>query len=220
MKITNKIQEQNQIFEGSRKIPRYIYHLTNKSKFEAIMKDGFVKMSEPKLHVDNGIYAFDLCNFFSCWKPNKAWGYDDLQRIILRHIVKWFSSASIGTGDLVVLKIPTANLDSNKLFIRSMNKLFTFEESDKSFGDISSELQKHLKGNTPAREAPLYKMRKEAIEFIYKDNIPLENIQQIGNIVNISSLRKDLKFGANPVKCIMQTLLMGTPEVKGVELLG
>ncbi len=218
MNITSQLQSNNTGFEGSKKIPRYIYHMTTKSKYESIMRDGFIKMSGSKLNVEKGVYAFDLCNFFNCWGKHKDWGYEDLQRIILRHIVKWFSSAREGTSDLVIFKIPTANLDSEKLSIRSMNKLFKFEESGQKISELAPSLQKHLRGDTPAKEAPLYKMRKEALEFIYKDDIPVENCQRIGNIVNIATLRKDLAFGVNPVKHIMQSLLSGTPEVNGTKL--
>ncbi len=99
-----------------------------------------------------------------------------------------------------------------------MNKLFKFEESGQKISELAPSLQKHLRGDTPAKEAPLYKMRKEALEFIYKDDIPVENCQRIGNIVNIATLRKDLAFGVNPVKHIMQSLLSGTPEVNGTKL--
>ncbi len=219
MNTINQLQQNNPGFGNSRKIPRYIYHMTSKANYESMLNDGFIKLGESKLHIDKGIYAFDLCNFFKRWKKDKDWGYDDLQRAILRHIVRWFQSASSGKGDLVILKIPTSKLDSDKLFVRSMNRLFKFEESQESFNELSFSLQKHLRGCTPAKEAPLYKRRKEAIEFIYKDNIPLENVQRIGNIVNIASLRKNAGFGVNPVKFIMQSLLEGTPESKGAELL-
>lgn len=211
--------QQNPTFEGSRKIPRYIYHMTNRANYESIMKDGFIRMGDSNLHVDNGVYAFDLCNFFKRWKVNKDWGYDDLQRIILRHIVKWFENSKSGQGDLVILRLQTANLDIDKLAVRSMNRLFKFEDSEQKISDISYSLLTHLTGGTSAKETPKYTMRKEAIEFIYKDNIPIENVQRIGNIVNISSLRKDIRFGINPVRYIMQALLEGTPEAKGADLL-
>ncbi|MCM1002891.1 MAG: hypothetical protein NC408_00955 [Candidatus Gastranaerophilales bacterium] len=186
--------------------------MTTKSKYESIMRDGFIKMSGSKLNVEKGVYAFDLCNFFKCWGKHKDWGYEDLQYAILRHIVRWYGAARQGTGDLVILKIPTANLDSDKLSIRSMNKLFKFEESEQKFSDLTPFLREHLTGETSAKETPLYKMRKEALEFIYKDDIPIEKCQRIGSIVNIATLRKDLAFGVNPVKYIMQSLLAGTPE--------
>lgn len=218
MDIPNYLQYNNPSF-GSKKIPRFIYHMTNRANYDEMLNDGFIRMGESKLHVDKGVYAFDLVNFFKRWKPNKDWGYDDLQRNILRHIVSWFKSGFSGKGDLVILKIPTADLESDKLFVRSLNRLFKFEESQENFVDISDALKHHLTCNTPANEAPLFKRRKEAIEFIYKDDIPLKNVERIGNIVNISELRKNLRFGANPVKFIMQSLLAGTPEVKGAELL-
>lgn len=219
MNTINQLQQANPEFGSSKKLPRYIYHMTSKAHYESMLNDGFIKLSENKLHVDKGVYAFDLCNFFKHWKKHKDWGYDDLQRAILRHVVHWFQSASSGKGDLVILKIPTSKLDSNKLFVRSINRLFKFEDSQENFNKLSTSQKKHLRGETPANEAILYKRRKEAIEYIYKDNIPLENVQQIGNIVNIAALRKNSKFGINPVKFIMQSLLEGTSEAKGAELI-
>lgn len=36
----------NNISFGHRKIPRYIYHFTNKKNYESILKDGFIKVSD------------------------------------------------------------------------------------------------------------------------------------------------------------------------------
>ena len=203
----------------SKKIPRYIYHMTSKANYDAILRDGFIKMSDEKLMADEGIYAFDLMNFIKHWTRNKDWGNEDLQSVILRHIVKWFPSTFPAKSELVILRIPTAGLDADKLFVRSMNRLFKFKDSEQRFNSISPALQQHLSGVTPACETPLYKMRKEAIEFIYKDDIPVENFQRIGEIINIPSLRKDMNFSKHPVKYIMQMLLTGTPEVKSVDFL-
>ena len=205
---------------GSRKIPRYIYHMTSKANYDSMLKDGFIRTGETMLHVDKGIYAFDLMNFFKCWsKPNRDWGYDDLQRIILRHIVKWMQTMDSRKNELVILKIPTSKLNQDKLFVRSLNKLFKMEESKQKFRDMPYSLQEHLQGETPACKAPLYKMRKEAIEFIYKEDIPIDSAEQLGSIVNIPSLRKKEEFTINPVNYIIRTSLAGTPEVKYAEML-
>lgn len=219
MQINNQPQQYNIGFR-SKKIPRNIYHLTSYANYKSMLEDGFIsKSGKPQHHIEDGIYTLELPNFLKCWGPNKDWGYDDLQKQILRHIVKWINVGDSGKSELVILKIPTAKLDNQKLSVRSLNKLFGFEESNKSLNDVSSKLQTHIKGSTSAKEAPLYKMRKEAIEYIYKDNIPVEDVEQIGNIVNIPSLRKDTRFAENPVKFIMESLLAGTPEANNVALL-
>lgn len=199
-----------------RKIPRYIYHLTSEANYNSMLKDGFARITEDKFFVEKGLYAIELSNFFKRWGKNKSWGYEDLQRALLRQVVHWFSSAGKGKGNLVILKIPTAKLDSDKLTIRSQNCLF---ENEKCFNQVSGSVRNHLRGFTPSQEAPLYKRRKHAIEYIYSEDIPMKNIQRIGNIVNISDLRKDIRFGIHPVKFIMQALLEGTPELKGADLL-
>lgn len=218
MNIENQLHNNNPVF-GTKKVPRYIYHMTSKSNYDSIIQHGFIKMSEQHLHVDEGVYAFDLINFFKRWKTHKDWGHDDLQRTILRHIVKWFKSFKNKEDELVILKIPTSKLDKEKLFVRSLNRLFKFEDSKLKFRDIPYSLQEHLSGNTPACEAPLYKRQKEAIEFIYKDSIPLKDTERIGNIVNVPSLRQNIRFDINPVKLIMESLLEGTQEGKGANLM-
>lgn len=206
-----RIAQTQQNFQR-RKIPRYIYHLTSEANYNSILEDGALKPSYNKFFVDKGVYAIELSNFFKNWKKDRSWGYDDLQYSLLRKVVHWFSSSfNRNKGNLVILRIPTANLDTGKLTIRSQNKLFRHEED---FHKLYPALREHLKGKTPANEAPLYKNRKEAIEYIYSDEISINNIQQIGNIVNIASLRKDIRFSSNPVKFIMQAALSGTPECK------
>jgi len=219
MKINNQNSQYNIQF-GSKKFPRYLYHLTSNANYKSIIEDGFInKTGTPNLHIEKGIYFLELTNFFKYWGTNKSWGYDDLQRIILRHIVKWINVANSEKAELVILKIPTSKLNRQNLSVRSLNRLFSFEDSNKNFDQASSKLQNHLKGKTPAIEAPLYKMRKEAIEYIYSENISVENVEQIGNTIHVPSLRENIKFRINPVKCIMQSLLKGTPEEKGLTLM-
>lgn len=219
MQINNQPQQQNINF-GSKKVPRNIYHLTSNANYKSMLADGFIsKSGNPNYYIEKGVYALELPNFFKFWGQNKDWGYDDLQRTILRHIVKWINTGDSAKSELVILKIPTAKLDKEKLAVRSLNRLFNFVEANKGLNKASEELQSHLTGNTPAEKAPLFKMRKEAIEYIYKDDIPMEDVEQVGNIVNIASLRKDAKFRDNPVKFIMESLLKGTPESNGVDLI-
>jgi len=179
-----------------------------------MLADGFIRLSYDKFFVDKGIYAIELSNFLKFWKKDKSWGYDDLQRALLRKAVHWFNPPDRDKGNLVLLRIATENLDTEKLTIRSQNKLF---ENENMFSKLGKTLQDHLRGMTPAIEAPLYRNRREAIEYIYGEDIPIESVQQIGNIVNIASLRKDIKFSINPVKFILQALLANTPEGEGLK---
>lgn len=219
MNIHNQFQQQNIEF-GSKKVPRYIYHLTSHVNYKGMLEDGYIrKESIPRLYLQQGVYALELSNFFKFWGTNKAWGYDNLQEIILRHIVKWINTDNPEKSELVMLRIPTSKLDEQKLFVRSLNKLFSFKDSHKYIIEASDKLQRHLTGNTSAVEAPLYKMRKEAIEYIYNDNIPIRDIEQIGSIVHIPSLRKDKAFSCHPIKSIMDALLVDTPELKNLKLL-
>lgn len=219
MKINNELTPQNIEF-SSKKIPRNIYHLTSYDNYQSMLNEGFIrKEGVPRLYIDQGIYALELSNFFKFWGKNKDWGYDDLQDMILRHVLKWVNTVDPKNKELVILKIPTSKLDPQKLFIRSLNKLFSFMDNHNYATEASDELKEHLLGKTPAKKAPLYKMRKEAIEYIYNENIPINDVERIGNIVNIISLRKNNIFPPNFVKSIMEALLHGTPESNNLKLL-
>ena len=56
-------------------------------------------------------------------------------------------------------------------------------------------------------------MLKEAIEYIYKDDIPIEKAEQIGQILDINTLNYDKN---NSVKSILQKILEGFPEENAI----
>lgn len=224
---------------GKHKIPRYIYHMTCKSNYKSMLCDGFIKTSNDNLW-PKGIYTTELTNFFKHWRKNKL--NCSLQEELLDKVAK-------GNEDIVILKIPTAKLDSEKLVVRSQNKLFDWFCSGKmndacsefkkvckqlSKGDIdkrrealkdiiakqeSEAFAEHIIYGTPAKKANLFKQRKEAIEYIYLDDIPLTQAEKIGE-VNIEELKKTNEFDfCRPIRSIFMRLLRGTPEVKGAEFL-
>lgn len=53
MNIENQLHNNNPVF-GTKKVPRYIYHMTSKANYDSIIQHGFIKMSEQHLHVDEG----------------------------------------------------------------------------------------------------------------------------------------------------------------------
>ena len=228
---------------GKHKIPRFIYHMTTKSNYESILKDGMIKTSSEGL-IGNGIFTTELTNFFKHWRKNSSWGNSSLQEQLLLHVSK-------GEDEIIILKIPTAKLSPDKLVIRSQNKLFSWLNSnnaDKIFEAVenfvnqqngtldwlnrirnlykklllkkeSRYLTEHLTTGAPAKMSGLYKQRKEALEYIYLDNIPISDAKKIGE-VDIKALRKTAEYDpVRPMRSIFTNLLKGTPEAKGAELL-
>lgn len=239
----------NIIRYGKHKVPRFIYHMTNKENYKKIMESGELRTSQDALFGE-GIFTMELDNFFRRWRKDKAWGKNSLQESLISHTAK-------GESELVILKIPTENLDHNKLFIRSQNTLFDWssrcynelsnacneiikKHGDEFCGDTLAkeileeikikiaELAKskskkgeinHLQGETLAKQGNLFKQRKEALEYIYTESIPTQKIQKIGE-VNLDDIRKSSDYDVSrPIKSIFTKLLEGTPEVKGAELL-
>lgn len=207
---------QNNISFQSRKVPRYIYHLTNQKAYTEMCNDGFIRCSENDPYLDKpGVFAIELTNFFKRWKHNKDWDEtaETLQESLLRNVVRWTKSFNEAKNQLVILKIPTDALTPEKLKIRSQNEFFRFKinRTKKSHPNM------HLRGYTPATKSRLYKNRKEAIEYIYQDSIPIEIVTPIGNRVNIPTLRQSTDFNSeNPPKSILTHLLEGTPESKAL----
>ena len=229
---------------GKHKIPRFIYHLTNKKNYNSMLNDGMIKTSSDPLF-GNGIFATELTNLFKRWRENNVWGKRSLQEQLLNFTAK-------GEDELVMLKIPTSTLNHDKLAARSQNILFDWSSND--FNKIESLLTKallkhssqksgwdekfgklirayykfpshatkksaHLIIGIPAKDASLYKQRKQALEYIYKENIPMSQVEKIGEI-NVKELRKSAEYDPiRPMRSIFTALLDGTPEKKGAELL-
>ena len=79
--------------------------------------------------------------------------------------------------------------------------------------NLHPDIKQNLEGNTPATKSKLYKNRKEAIEYIYKDDIPIEKAEQIGQILDINTLDYDKN---SSVKSILQKILEGLPEENAI----
>lgn len=210
----------NKISFGHRKIPRYIYHFTNKKNYESILKDGFIKVGDCDPYLEGkGVFAVDLQNYFKRWGFSKDWG-EQLFVSLLREVASWRKSVFEGAQNLVVLRIPTAKLDLSKLKIRSQNLFFRHKYSGKRLQSESLSLREHLNGFTSAKVARRFTNKKEAIEYIYQDNIPINAVEQIGNIVDVPLLRARPDVSYNEIgKTILKEALNGTNEAKGLHLL-
>ena len=96
---------------------------------------------------------------------------------LLYHVSKY-------DNKIVCLRIPTATLDHDLLKIRSQNRLLKKRSTTPK--EILPEIREHKTKGAPAKDAGHYKQRKEAIEYIYIEDIPVENIKLIGK-TDISS---------------------------------
>ena len=165
----------------SRKVPRYIYHFTNEQAYKSMCNDGFIKATTKDSFIKNkAVFLIELENFCKNWGFNKSWDQfsEPLQESLLM-LASYFTTPSLieSKNKLVILKIPTDKLDSEKLFIRSENNFFEQILSvKKDTTDLHPNIKQNLEGNTPATKSKLYKNRKEAIEFIYKGDIPINCI--------------------------------------------
>lgn len=229
---------------GKHKIPRFIYHMTSKGNYESMLKDGMIKTSE-EAFIGKGVFATELTNFFKHWRTDKSWNGESLQGRLLdlvTHKQKEIVMLKIPTEKLSADKLVIRS--QNRLFGWGyskngediLEKIKEFEQNNKNLqNNLGTEIRRlikelmskgesenlveHITEGTSAKMSKLYKQRKEALEYIYLDNIQMSNVEKIGE-VNIGELKQSSKYDpAYPLRSVFTSLLAGTPEVKGAELL-
>lgn len=197
---------------GKHKIPRFIYHITSRDNYEKILQSRYLKLSEADNFSGSGIFMLELENFFKHWKNVEVKNQSIIKALL--------GQTAHDAKDLVILKIPTAKLDSKKLFIRDQKMFFRWHkpelepEAKAIYEDLVSkakdtntngfikftklfELEKqakkiwyekfasfttklHMQGKIPATESNLFKQRKTPIEYIYREQIPIQDIELLG----------------------------------------
>ena len=191
-------------FNGYRckEIPRYLYTITTQANYESICNDGFIHIARDPLRPQmRGIFMFDLINFTKRWTSNSFFKCKSFANELL-------GSITDKSKNLVVLKIPTENLDGD-LRIRSLNYLF--RKCDKVHSDY------HLDTGFGANMRKHFTQHKEPIEYIYKENIPIDKIEKIGELY-IEDTRA-LARGQLNLKSLLSQLFAGTPQHKAIELM-
>lgn len=210
---------------GKHKIPRYLYHLTSKSCYESMLKDGKIIASEEL--IGKGVFMAELSNLFKRWGVREAWsfgGKTNLKEKLLQQAAK-------GEDEIVALRIPTANIDRSKLRIRGQEKLFTWDPSNHSALSKATSLEEarqigtnikeysHIFYGDTAKNSKLYKQRKESIEYIFPGDINMSNVEKIGE-VNVANLRQTKEYDVlRPMRSIYSKLFRGKPEEKAALLL-
>ena len=240
--VRNLVSEQT-ITYGQHKIPRFIYHMTNKEGYESMLRDGFLKC-RPDTSYGKGIFAFELGNLFKRWiKPCDT---GPMIKALIERISK-------GSDDIVILKIPTKKLNQNMLRIRSQDVMLDWSHTEQyeaatkavkeaiinapetegtDFADIAMQAFKdfvqhskkdetltHIIEGIPAKDSNLFKQRKHAIEYVYNDDIPMSIVEKIGEC-NMTQVERKAEYDwRKPMRSLFTALLSKTPEVKNAELI-
>lgn len=223
MKI-NVINQQNmnnnsKIGFGHKKIPRYIYHFTRRNYYECMLMDGVLRGSRKDGFIkEKAIFAVDLQNFCKNWGYNKSWNNvifpDPLYQSLLDKVASNFNNFDEWFNKFVVLKIPTKNLDIDKLRIRSQ-KIFFEEIMNVSDTETNSNIRAHLEGQTPATESRRYNNRKEAFEYVYLGDIPIDKVEVLNDI---TPLQKSIEFNKkNKYLNLLMNLFNKTPQINEIK---
>ena len=222
---------------GKHKVPRFIYHITSRSNYNKLLTDGTLRMSED-LFCGQGVFASELNNIFknsaNAWKgkslleeivkfTNKDNGSIvilkiptsslDMDKLYVRshNIMGKFCYSDEVHNAVAKLYYKCQSLGQWKNYSKNLKKIY-FKFLGKQ---ANKNISNHLCQLTPAKDSNILKQRKHALEYIYKDNIPMSVVTKIGE-VNTSKLRKTNAYDdTKPIKSLFSSLLEGTPEQKG-----
>lgn len=186
---------------GKPDVPRYLYHMTRKKNYEQILEKGLINAYSDTGHSDLcGVFMFDLKNFEKRW-ANTWFNIDDMKVNLGRALLSKHScddSVIEKAEDIVMLRIPTKNMDINKLKIRRQD-IVQFDEADSAIYQS------------------VYTRRKISIEYIYESDIDVSDVQKIGEmsirIKNQEELKKTIEL--KPFDLLLK-LFKGQPEEKGI----
>lgn len=194
---------------GQSAVPRFLYHITSKKNYESILKDGFIRTSQDGADMTNlnGVFMFDLKNFTKRWCNTGFSMGDDFLTLAKALFVKGSSK----TSNIVVLKVPTKKLPLDKLKCRTQDIKAKVPLSHFSDGDTALR-QKH------------YTRKKQPIEYIFEEDIPISSIKKIGEadtgviIEDVFANMYASDYKKVDVKQILTNLFKGQPEEKCIEL--
>lgn len=189
---------------GKHKIPRFLYHFTDENSLRTIMQEGKIRPSCPNLDV-NGVYMVDMNNFLKYWKVDGCWSLAlNEETSILSELI---NRAQHDKGNISCIKIPTCGLDLDLLKIRSQNRLSFAVEAGTPVDSIVDSVKK----------LPLYNQKKEAIEYIYDMEIPIDGckIMRPTKASEIHCPSDGIAQHKEGLK-ILQELFKGEPEQIGI----
>ena len=206
MQVSDLSPKTSYISSRGKKIPRYLYHMTSKKNYESMLKDGFIKTGHDAYLDSNldGIFMFDLKNFIKRWCTTGI-VIDDLAITLAKAL---FIKLSMVTSDIVVLKIPTQKLSLEKLRCRTQ--------------DTSAKVgEKHIIDGDTAKNQKHYTRKKQPIEYIFQQPIPISNVEIAGGAKIESIMDGDSDFRSKDIDTsqILKEVFNGKPEEKGVKLM-
>lgn len=184
----------------SKKVPNCLYHFTTDTLHKRMMESGSIKCSNL---APAGVYLIDLISFLKDWKRVKARQMGDIRRVLLCTALK-------GSNDKVVLlRVPTKNIDLNKLRIRSLE---VFWDNTTCLGNTKKTAPDQYFNGLPATESRYYRQNHVAVEFICPEDIPLTGVQKVGEV----SDKFHSGFQNMPLFDIFYSILQGQPEEKAL----
>lgn len=208
---------------GKHKIKRYLYHMTSEDNYQSMLRDGKIHVTDDASLNEQGVFMTDLQNLLKRWRYSKDWSEDDIKTNLSLALL---GQVSKGGDKIVCLRIPTATLDHDLLKIRSQNRLFRGRSAMQKWS--IPKVYAHKKEGAPAVESGRYKQRKEALEYIYPQEIPMDNVELVGRAdvdlkkyFNVCS--SDIKevFSENnqtsAVMNVFKNLFSNQPEEKAVK---
>lgn len=193
---------------GRHKLKRYLYHFTTRENYESMLRSGCIRTSKDGcLKTLDGVFMTDLENLTKRWRNAPDWN-DNL-------IYALFKQASKGRGEVVALRILTDGLEHSFLRVRSQNALMSSRASWRS-GQIGAD--DHIRIGTTAKLRNAYASKKQALEYIYTENIPIEKAELVGQ-ANLSEIWKtDQVHDSFAIKAL-KALFEGSPESKGLNII-
>lgn len=208
---------------GKHKIKRYLYHMTSEENYQSMLRDGKIHVPDDAHMNEQGVFMTDLQNLLKRWRYSKDWSQDDIKMNLSLALLGQVSKSG---NKIVCLRIPTAALDHDLLKIRSQNRLFRGRSAMQKWS--IPKIYAHKVDGAPAVEAGRYKQRKEALEYIYPQDIPMDNVELVGRAdVDIekrfNTCGMDIKdvFSENnqtsAVMNVFRNLFSNQPEEKAVK---
>lgn len=179
---------------GKHKIPRFLYHITTKDNYNKMMQDGYIQISKSCTR-GQGLYLFEMQNMIKHYKDFD--GERNLGRLLNQVI------ANSG-NEAVLLRIPVSILDAGKLAIRS--------NAGPGRNGMKSSIKAAL--GDSALASHLYKQRKVALEYIYPNQLPMDNISVVGSARFKDTDLDDID--ENRALELWKELTKHQPEQKGV----
>ena len=212
-KYGNCLVQNAQKFFGKNnsKIPRYLSHITTKANYNSMLASGVIKTSKDvsPLSTLDGVFMFDMKNFtkrwFNTWVryDNSGEKYNIGSVLLGKHsLISLMQQGADKSSELVLLRFRTNKFDINKLRVRIQN---ITKASYKPNGESALFQRMHTR-------------RKDAIEYIYSNNLNIADAEKIGELrLNFKSVNEVLKYVSEKHFDTLLKLVKGQPEANCVK---